>query len=515
MAYPATSAQIEAAMTSIASSAPTICKKTAFTNTTASEGGLGPTTYSFLEIANGSGPNRVTALAVAGMHAREWAQPDAVISFATKLVAAYQSNSAFVIPSYTEGGKTYGPVSLPAPKVKALIDTLTILLVPLANPDGRAFSQSSKVIAISQWRKNRAPRPSGGNDRSVGVDINRNFDICWDFDVFYTPAFAQSTDLVSSKNEEDEIFIGKPKAAPNDHRPDNEPEAKNLISLLTTRPVTFSIDLHSKALKVMYPWGIEATGTVAAQNFQNTAFDGKRDGPTKSAYSEFFPNAAPTRLKDSHDTIAKSMRDRIAAATGRTYDVGPVAEKLYAATGTITDFCFSRQFTVANSPPIHAFIVEFGDDNDTFQPHPTKANGFAKIEREIHAVLLAFFEAALASVPAPKATGSGGGGGSGSGTGSGSESGAGKGSSCFFTVAVSDLLPGIGWLETLGRGRDVLVGQRWAHGAMLMLDRSYRRLSRLLIPYLIERRWARRAVARGLVFPAAAITGLVLKARTR
>jgi hypothetical protein len=50
---------------------------------------------------------------------------------------------------------------------------------------------------------------------------------------------------------------------------------------------------------------------------------------------------------------------------------------------------------------------------------------------------------------------------------------------------------------------------------MLMLDRSYRRLSRLLIPYLIERRWARRAVARGLVFPAAAITGLVLKARTR
>ena len=85
-------AEIEAAMTTLAT--PTVppdglCTKAALPNPTLS-GGVGPTTYSFLKIGNGSGAGRVTVLAIAGMHAREWAQPDAVISFAEKLLAAYR-----------------------------------------------------------------------------------------------------------------------------------------------------------------------------------------------------------------------------------------------------------------------------------------------------------------------------------------------------------------------------------------------------------------------------------------
>src|SRR4029079_10127541 len=102
----------------------------------------GPQCASFCETATGTSPDRVTALAIAGMHAREWAQPDAAISFAQKLIAAYKSNAAFFIPAYTEGGKTFGPVSVAASTIQRMVDNLNILILPLANPDGRAFSQS-------------------------------------------------------------------------------------------------------------------------------------------------------------------------------------------------------------------------------------------------------------------------------------------------------------------------------------------------------------------------------------
>ena len=183
-----TSSQIETEMTTIQSSASTLCTKIALPNPTVSEG-LGPTTYSYLKIAKGTGAGRVAVLAVAGMHAREWAQPDAVISFARTLIAAYQGGAAFVIPSYTDpAGSTFGPLSVNAAKVKRMIEELDILLVPCANPDGRTFSQSA--AANNDWRKNRAPRAVAANALTVGVDLNRNFDIAWDYQIYYNAAFA-------------------------------------------------------------------------------------------------------------------------------------------------------------------------------------------------------------------------------------------------------------------------------------------------------------------------------------
>jgi hypothetical protein len=399
-----TASQIDAAMTALAATTgfPTLCKKTALPNPTVSEGSsptdpTTSTTYSFLEIANGTGPDRVTALAVAGIHAREWAQPDAAISFAQKLLAAYKSNSAFVIPAYTEGGNTVGPYSVPAATVKRMVDELNILIVPLANPDGRVFSQSAP--ANSQWRKNRAPRPAPGDpDATVGVDINRNFDIAWEYDLYYTPAFVGSGELIASKNPANDTFIGKAKPPPNQRQPNQEPETKNLIWILDNRPVTFSFDLHSALGRVMHPWGIERNGSKPAQNFRDQTLDKKRDGTLGDVYSEFFPNAAPARLLDKHNYIAASMSDRIFAATGRRYGAGGIANLIYPATGTFTDYCFSRQFTIPGSPKIHAFVTEFGTLKDGFQPHPTDPDGYPKIEREIHATLLTFLEAALGTV---------------------------------------------------------------------------------------------------------------------
>jgi hypothetical protein len=349
-----------------------------------------------------------------------------------------------------------------------------------------------------------APRVVAANALTVGVDLNRNFDIAWDYQIYYNAAFAATAgtpggQLSASKDPADFRFIGKPQAAPNAAHPASEPEVRNLIWILDHHPVTYSIDLHSFSMLVMHPWGIEQNGNVPAQNFRDSALDGTRDGTLGTAYSEYFPNTPPTKLLDRHTLIVGSMRDAVRAATGRTYTVGAIADTVYPATGSFTDFHFSRQFTIAGSPPIHAFALEFGDTADNFQPVYGDTHGFPKIEREVHAVLIKLLEAALPAAPA-----AGPGGGSGSGK-----------KWCFFSVAVEELIAGSAWLETLRHGRAALLGWRQTHGAMLALDRAYRGFSSLIVPQIVERRWAKRAIAYGLLAPAAAVTSLMLKGRAR
>jgi carboxypeptidase T len=440
--------QIEAAMTALAASAPPgVVSKVAFPDATLSEGGIGPTTYSYLKIGKGGGTSRKTVLAVAGLHAREWAQPDAVISFAQKLVDCYANTKPFVIPAYTaKGGSTYGPVTIPASKVAAMVDRMDILLVPCANPDGRKFSQSKK--ANNRWRKTRSPRPTGGTAETVGVDPNRNFDIAWDYDIYYDPSFAISGDLMSSKFASDDTFIGKAKPVPNATHPDNEPETKNLVWLLDNNPVTWSIDLHSYSMLLMHPWGIERNGKVSTQTFRNTAFDMTRDGTAGNAYSEFFPDTQPSRLLARHTVAVESMRDAVKAATGRVYQTGGTADTIYPATGTFSDYHFSRQFTIAGSPPIHTFAAEFGTVKDNFQPHPTSRHGYPLIEREVHAVLLALLAAALPAKAAPATGGGSGSGGGGSGGGGG---GGGNGDGCLLSSAAL-VLAAVGAVAAVAAG---------------------------------------------------------------
>jgi carboxypeptidase T len=379
MAYPLTSAGIEASIESAANAYPTLCQRVQLPFSTNSVG-VPARQYSSLLIGKGAAkPGRPGLLAIAGMHAREWAQPDACLSFVGKLIDAYKRNVAFVIPAFTNSaGATFGPLTVTADRVKAIIENVSFFRLPLANPDGREFSMSAK--ANNLWRKTRSPCAAPAIPATIGVDPNRNFDIAWDFDVYYSPTVPADPRLAASKQPAMENYIGP--------TPFSEAETKNIKWILDNNNVDFFIDLHSFSLKIMYPWSIETNQSAdAAKNFRNAAFDHRRDGKLGSAYQEYFPDTAPFHSLTRHRQIAEKIRDAILAATGRNYGaVGGIAELLSTATGSSTDYAFSRQFTVAGSRQIHSFAIEFGDDDDHFQPDP--ATEYPRIEREVHAALI-------------------------------------------------------------------------------------------------------------------------------
>jgi hypothetical protein len=145
----------------------------------------------------------------------------------------------------------------------------------------------------------------------------------------------------------------------------------------------------------MFPWGIEQNGDDDTMTFQKTGWDKKRDGHLLPDYKEFFPDSAPQRLLNRHAVLAQAMENNIKLATGRSYTVGPIATTIYPATGSLTDYCFSKQFRGAGSKPILNFAIEFGDEHDNFQPDRTKPDGYDKIEREVHAAVIALIQSAL------------------------------------------------------------------------------------------------------------------------
>jgi len=379
MAYPMTSTAIEASIGNAANAYSTLCQRVQLPFSTNSVG-MPARQYSGLLITKvAANSERPGLLATAGMHAREWAQPDACLSFAGKLLHAYKHNVAFVIPAFIDStGDTFGPITVAADRVKAIIENVSFFLLPLANPDGREFSMSAKVN--SRWRKTRSPSATPGIPDTIGVDPNRNFDIAWDFDVYYSAAAVADPHLAASKQPAMENYIGP--------TPFSEAETKNIKWILDKNKVDFFIDLHSFSLKIMYPWSIETNQSAnAAKNFRNGAFDHRRDGKLGNAYQEYFPAHSLTH----HKLIAEKMRDAILVATGRNYGaVGGIAKLLSTATGSSSDYAFSRQFTIAGSRQIHSFAIEFGDIDDHFQPDPVTK--YPRIEREVHAALITLLE---------------------------------------------------------------------------------------------------------------------------
>jgi len=384
VAYPATVRAIEAELARLAADHPDLCTRTVAPNRS-HEG----RSVSYVTISGAEGGRPV--LITGGIHAREWAPPDALLSLLDRLLRAYEAGSDFVVSAFTDTAPArdivYAEASIPAADVKAIVERLDLSVLALINPDGRAFSQSSAPNAM--WRKNRRP-PARPGSTCMGVDLNRNFDLAWDFERYYNDA---GDVAVSASNDpcDFQVYVG-PSAA-------SEPESQNVASILRERRVEFYVDVHSFSRKILYPWGMDSNQSRdPQQTFRNPAFDGRRDGGVGGPYSEYIPQD----LLDEHVRIATAMHDAMVGGAGddpraqarSEYEVQP-GLALYPTTGTASDFAASLQFY--DDPPaerVISYTLEIGNDTDGeggFQPVPAI---YPKIEREVHLALMAFLREA-------------------------------------------------------------------------------------------------------------------------
>ncbi|MFN8468756.1 MAG: M14 family metallopeptidase [Caldilineaceae bacterium] len=276
---------------------------------------------SAVHVQAGTTPRRVGVLFTGSMHAREWGGADACIAFLAGLLNAYAGHTGF----------TLGAKKFTAAQVQSILETVDLFVFPDVNPDGKVYSQTKDVW----WRKNRNPN-KGLTPASVGVDLNRNFDLLW------------NSGIGTSSSTANEIYRGVV--------PFSEPEARNVRYLFDTYPnIRYYVDIHSYSGLILYPWGDDNNQTTdPKQNFHNPAYDGKR-GVVGSGYAEFIPAAEQKTLVE----LAKRMNKSLKAVRGTAYSVQQ-SVGLYPTSGTVDDWVFSRHFLVPAKPIVYSFTIEFG-----------------------------------------------------------------------------------------------------------------------------------------------------------
>lgn len=447
MPYPSSVDGINVRVRALADTYGDICKRFECNHKTY-EGGTaaGPgRTVAYLRIGTGTGEQRPRILIVAGMHAREWAPPDAVLTFLEKLLPAYKHSKPVVYAKFTDTRSApailYKRFLIPYdPVVKQIIERTELYVVPLANPDGRAYTMPPSGIV--GWRKNRRPAPPGvtcpaalglsPQDRKfkpidpVGVDLNRNFDIAWDFRDFFSASFftAVAAGIVDLGVSDDPCAPNQTYHGPAGTPRSAEPEAQNIQELITTNKINFYLDVHSAAGKFLYAWGISPNQeTDPSKTFKNTALDrssggaGRDPSGSPPSYAEWMPPGS----ENAHKKLGDLIRDAILDSTGYTaaeaiksadavamkarnsslYETVP-STLLFGSTpdfeaGVSRDFAFSQQIGVNPGAPITAkaldpvfsYTFECGRVEDGFfWPDITKE--YPKVEREVGMGLATF-----------------------------------------------------------------------------------------------------------------------------
>ncbi|MHC4661090.1 MAG: M14 family zinc carboxypeptidase [Planctomycetota bacterium] len=151
-----------------------------------------------------------------GIHSKEWIATENALYIATALLDNYNFDT----------------------DITSLVNRREIWVIPMFNPDGRvkdAVNDGIDPASYLDWRKNLRDNNLNGTfgDTSDGVDLNRNFPLGW------------GTGASSSFSSD--VYRGP--------SPLSEPESEGFENLVVANNFRVYLTLHSKAGKILYPWG--------------------------------------------------------------------------------------------------------------------------------------------------------------------------------------------------------------------------------------------------------------------
>jgi len=117
------------------------------------------------------------------------------------------------------------------PEITYLVNNSELFFIPVVNPDGYVYNQTTDPAGGGMWRKNR--RPVGSY---FGIDLNRNYGYEWGYD-----------DVGSSIDPSAETYRGTAGFS--------EPENQTIKWFCEHRNIKLLIDYHTYSNILLYPWG--------------------------------------------------------------------------------------------------------------------------------------------------------------------------------------------------------------------------------------------------------------------
>lgn len=213
-----------------------------------------------IRIGRSGDSDRLGILVTGAQHAREWVGAASAVWIAERLIDLDGVD----------------------PEVTTLLDRYEVVVVPVVNVDGYAFTWTTDRL----WRKNR--RDNG--DGSWGVDLNRNWDLAWG-----------AAGAAASGWFDDYRGAG----------PFSEPETAAISSYVVDHPtIGLYLDLH-------------CTGQVAVHPFA------------------FTPFVAPDQVWLAAGASAASTA--MQAVSGTLYDDGQFNTRMYVASGVAIDWSYGSR----------------------------------------------------------------------------------------------------------------------------------------------------------------------------
>lgn len=224
-----------------------------------------------------------------GHHAREWISVEVPLRLGRYLLENYSREE----------------------RVRNLVNSAEVWIVPLVNPDGLEYS----ILNYRLWRKNRRLNQDG----SYGVDLNRNYAYQWAYD-----------DIGSSPEPSSAVFRGT--------GPFSEPETESIRNLFQTHRMSAAISYHSFSQLILYPWGY---------------FD------------------QPPEDEALLQGLAAAMAGLISQVNGRVYQTGRAAASLYLTNGDFSDWAYGffriPAFTI-ELPPVDLLQGGFLNSESDIEP---------------------------------------------------------------------------------------------------------------------------------------------------